>query len=156
MSSQSVQQDLTWTVHPARQSPGAALAAAGVIVALAAAAAALMESIGWGVLSLVLVVLPLHRFFLPNRFVLDEAGATADTLLRRRRIRWGDVRRFDPGTAGVLLSSRVRRSTLDAGSSVILLYRDNATEVVARIESHLREASSHVVATVEVEHAPPV
>ncbi len=156
MSSQAVQQDLTWTVHPARQSPGAALAAGGAIVALAASAGALMESIWWGLLSLVLLALPLHRFFLPNRFGLDETGATATTLLRRRRIRWGDVRRFDPGTAGVLLSSRFRPSAFGGGSSVILLFRDNAAEVVARIRSHLLEASDNVVATAEVNDATPV
>jgi hypothetical protein len=156
MTSQSLEPDLAWTVHPARQSPAAALLSAGVILALAAAAGALMGSVQWGVLSLVLLVLPLHRFFLPNRFVLDGAGATAGTLLRRRHIRWGDVRRFDLGTAGALLSSRFRPSTLSARSSVIILFRDNAAEVVARIESHLRKASSGVVATVEVQHAPPV
>lgn len=156
MASQSAQQEFRWTVHPARQSPGAALAAAGAIVVLAAAAAGLMESVWWGVLSLVLVVLPLHRFFLPNWFVLDEAGATAGTVLRCHRIRWGEVRRFDAGSAGVLLSSRLRPAVITGGSSVILLFRDNAAEVVARIESHLREASSDVVATAEVNHAPPV
>lgn len=156
MSSQSVQQDLTWTVHPARQSPGAALAAVGVIAALAAAAGALMESIWWGMLSLALLVLPLHRFFLPNRFVLDETGATAGTVLRGRHIRWRDVRRFDPGTSGVLLSTRFRPSAFGGGSSVILLFRDNTAEVEAWIESHLRAESDDVVEAAEVNHAPPV
>jgi hypothetical protein len=156
MASRSVQFALTWTVHPARQSPGATVLTAGVIVALAVAAGALMESVWWGVLSVVLLLISLHRFFLPNRFVLDECGASAGTVLQRHRIHWSDVRRYDCGRCGVRLSSRLRPAAFAGGSSVTLLLKGNAAEVLTRIESCLRNASSDVVATAEANHAPPV
>lgn len=134
-------QATSWSAHPAKQRPRAALGAAAVIL-LMGAAAWLSFGWAWGIGAVVLLVASLNRFFLRSRFELDERCLVARYPLRTQRIEWCDVRRFVTDEHGGYLSTRSVPSRMDAYRGVHLLFAANREEVAERIRSHTRAAQT--------------
>jgi hypothetical protein len=133
------QPEFAWRAHPAREHVGRAALGSTVIVALAAFTALFMQSLAWGVFAAAILILALNRFFLPSRFAIDAEGITARYPLRRRRLRWSELRRFACDDHGGYLSTRARRSWLDAYRGLHVLFGEHRDAVSARIRAHLRE-----------------
>ncbi|UCD76615.1 MAG: hypothetical protein JSV91_06755 [Phycisphaerales bacterium] len=135
----------TWRAHPARERFGLALLGATLILAVGgviflmvrADGASLTVCSAWATLSVVILALALNRFFLPSRFSIDEQGITAWFPLRRRRFRWADIRRFVHDANGGYLSTRTRRSRLDAYTGLHILFGTRDREVIEQIRNHL-------------------
>jgi hypothetical protein len=123
---------LEWSAHPARQRPLAALTA---LVVCSAFAAIVWVSFGagWSVLSIVVLVLSLHRFFFSSRFVIDAQGVSATYLLRRQRLRWSDVRRFVSDERGGYLSTRSALSRWDAFGGIHIIFNQNRQRVIDEV-----------------------
>jgi hypothetical protein len=134
-------ESFSWQAHPAAERRGAALAAAGLIVALAAAIWLSFGSPGWALFGIVVLVLALNRFFFRSRFRLDDEGITARFPLRTQRLGWANVRRFVVDEHGAYLSTRSVRSRFDAYRGLhVLLGRDRAA-VITHIRTHLGEGA---------------
>jgi hypothetical protein len=134
-------ESVTWSVHPARERPVPAALAGAAILTLALLCARLGEHPLWGLLALICLFVALNRFFLPSRFTIAPAGLTARHPLRRRHLRWQEVRRFVHDRRGGYLSTRAHPSRLDAFTGIHLLFpvRDGVLRrvLVARIRAHV-------------------
>jgi len=129
--------DYSWSAHPARERVGAAAAGVGVIGAFAAMSGVLMQSPWWAVISAVLLVLFLNRFFFPSRFTIDDDGITATYPFGRKRMLWQELRRFGHGVYGGFLSTRARPARMDRGMHV--LFGRDRDPVVERIRDRLSD-----------------
>jgi len=127
---------LTWRAYPARQRPAAAVLA-GLAVAAVALACAATGGLFWGILAIVVLLLSLYRFFFPSRFVIDSEGVTATYLLGTQRFAWSEIRRFCCDRHGLYLSTRSRRSRLDAYRGLYLLFGARREEVLSRVRASL-------------------
>jgi len=131
----------TWRAHPAHSRPASAVAA--LLIILAAAAAVWMSfGIGWAIGSAIILMIALHRFFLPSHFSIDEEGIDASYAFRHQRLRWRDVRRFLHDEHGGYLSTRARRTRMDAFIGLHILFGDQRDEVIRRICQRMSAAAS--------------
>ena len=131
-----VTQEFSWQAHPARERVGGALGGAGVIAAVGGAAY-LSFGAGWSILSVIVLVVALNRFFFPSRFTIDPEGITARYPLRTQRFRWGDLHRWAVDRHGCYLSTRARRSRLDAYRGMHVLFGRHREAVLDGIRDHL-------------------
>ncbi len=125
-----------WRAHPAAERRGAAFAASLLVLAVAAAVG-LGFGPAWATLSVVVLVASLSRFFFPSRFSIDADGITARFPLGTKRLRWDEARRFVVDDRGGFLSTRARRSWLDAYRGVHVLFGRSRGQVVDLIRSRL-------------------
>jgi len=133
---------LAWDVHPARERPAAAAGTACASAAFAVVAG-LAEHWLVGVLVLGVLVLALHRFWFPVRFVVDAAeGMSARALLSTQHLPWSRIRRFVHDERGGHASRRARPSRLDAFTGVHLLWPEDPRrrEAIISAIDHARAA----------------
>ena len=130
-------EEFSWHAHPAGERIGAAVAAAVVVIAVTGAIYLAFQSIAWSCLAVIVLVAALNRFFFPSRFSIDPDGITARYLLRTQRYRWKDLRRFVVDKRGGYLSTRSRRSWLDAYRGLHVLFGEHRTSVIERIRCQL-------------------
>ena len=129
---------LTWTVHPAAESPGRAVLVALILLVAAGLAARQTGSALFGVAGLVFLAVSLRAFFLPRTYALDELGAEErGPLTATRRLAWSAVRRIDTGRFGVHLSPRRTDSRLLPQHGLFLRTHGNRDEVTRFLE-HVR------------------
>jgi hypothetical protein len=129
--------EFSWQAHPAGERLGAAVVGSLIIVAAAAAILISFESYAWSAAAIVVLVVALNRFYFRSRFRIDPEGITARYPLRSRRCRWAEVRRFMVDEHGGYLSTRARRSWLDAYRGLHILFGRQRPEVIERIRAHL-------------------
>ena len=129
---------LSWRVHPASERTGAALLALAAVAALSWLAALTMQSVWWGLLAAVMLLVPLTSFFLPSQYRLDEHGIAVNRCGMVRRIRWKDVRRLLFDSRGAFLSKRSRATALDPYEGMHVLFSGNREQVVACIRDYVR------------------
>lgn len=137
--SQPPSESFSWCAHPAAERRGAALAAAGLTLAMAAAIYLSFGSPAWAVFGLAALVIGLNRFFFRSRFKIDEDGITASYPLRTLRLNWPQVRRFVVDDRGAYLSTRTSRSWLDAYRGLHVLFGRDRSAVIEQIRAHLTE-----------------
>ena len=130
--------ELTWRAHPARERIGAALLTLTAVAALSGLAALMMQSVWWGLLAAVMLLVPLRSFFLPSRYRLDEHGIAVHRCGMVRRFRWKDVRRLLFDSRGAFLSRRSRATALDPYRGMHVLFSGNRQQVVACIRDYVR------------------
>jgi hypothetical protein len=128
-----------WQAHPARERLGRAVVGVAVVILLAGIAGVLMESSGFGILALLILVLALNRFFFPSHFSIDAEGITASYPLRRLRKRWADLRRFVVDANGGYLSARARGSRFDAFGGMHVLFGEQRQTVIEQIRGRLTD-----------------
>lgn len=110
-----------WRAHPACERWSRTALAVLIVLALGAAVALLAGSILAGAASVVLLIFALNRYFLPSEFEITDEGITARYPFRRASQAWCDVRRCISDGRGVFLSTRARRSRLDAYTGMHVL-----------------------------------
>lgn len=134
--------DFSWQAHPAGERAGAAVLGAAIMLAVAGAILVSFRSFAWSGLALVVLLASLNRFYFPSRFRIDRDGIQARYPLRRQQFRWSDVRHFVVDAHGGYLSTRARRSWLDAYRGLHVLFGHERRNVIEHIRAHLpREAA---------------
>ena len=128
-----------WRAFPARSRPQSAIAGAMLIAAICAMIWS-FAGIAWAVGSALLLVLALNRFFFPSRFSIDEEGITATYLMTSQRLAWKNVRRFVHDAHGGYVSTRARRSRLDAYRGMHILFSDDRESIIRRIKDAMASA----------------
>ena len=128
-----------WTAHPMKTRPERLLLGGLLILLLAAMTVLFAGSWWWGLVALVILVLATNRFFFPSTFVIDEEGITAKYPLRTVRYRWRELRRFVHDENGGHLSTRGKRSFIDAYSGIHLLFDAQREEAVAQIRQMMND-----------------
>ena len=133
--------DFTWQAHPARERIGAAVLALSLIGAFAGAVGLSFQSPVWAAVSCLVLLAALSRFFFPSRFVIDADGITARYLLRSQQVRWDDIRRFVQDDRGGYISTRAKRSWLDAYRGMHILFGIHREAVIERIRARLSDGA---------------
>ena len=129
--------EFRWHAHPAAERVAAAVGGSAIVLALSGAAWLAGSSVWWAILTAAVLVGALRRFYLPSEFSIDDEGITARTGITKRRMAWCDVRRFAVDDAGGFLSCRARRSWLDPGRGLHILFGQDRPGVLERIRAHL-------------------
>ena len=143
MSAQNLQPAaaFTWYAHPAGERTGPAVLGLVIVAALAAAVWAMVHSVTGAAVTAIVMVAALNRFYFRSRFEIDSDGITARYPLRTQRLRWSETRRFVVDDHGGYLSSRSKRSRLDAWQGLHILFGRQRTAVIERIQAHLAKGS---------------
>lgn len=134
--------EFAWRAHPARERLGSAIAVSFVILGIILAIYYSFESITWSVISLIVLVLSLNRFFFPSQFKVDNNGITAKYFFSRQRYDWKDIRRYLSDRYGVYLSTRRQSSRFDSFRGMNILFGQNREEVLKQIQAKVRKAGS--------------
>ena len=122
---------------PARERTGPAVLGLMIVAGVTAAVWVASGSLAWPVFSAAVLLAALNRFYLRSRFEIDADGITARFPLRKQRIRWADTRRFVVDDNGGFLSSRLKRSRLDAWQGLHVLFGSHRETVITRIRAHV-------------------
>lgn len=134
--------EFSWQAHPARERIGAAALALGVIGAVAGVVLLSFQSLAWATAACLVLLAALSRFFFPSRFMIDADGITARYLLRTQQIKWRDIRRFVQDDRGGYISTRAKRSWLDAYRGMHILFGTHRETVIKRIRARLADGAA--------------
>jgi len=118
---------LFWRSHPAADNPRKGIFALIVIIATAVAAVFFMESILWGVFSLLFLFFGLLRFFLPTDYAVDHAGIREKFLSQERVASWRQFKRAIVVKNEALLSPYRKRRFMDRFRSWVVRTPDEKT-----------------------------
>jgi hypothetical protein len=123
-----------WTAHPARERPGIAFAAGLVIVAAGAILSGVCGHPAWGVAAAGGLVWSLRAFFLSTRYRLDADGLHVTRLGTDVRLEWEAIRCFAYDDRGAFVSTRARRSWLDAATALHVDFGRESDRIVAHLK----------------------
>jgi len=132
--------EYSWRVYPAKERLGAAIAASVVISTITIVIYFSFHSLFLSILSLIILLCTLNRFYLPSHFVLNQEGITARYPLRQQRYYWTEIRRFISDKHGGYLSTRTQSSRLDAFFGMNILFDNQREAVIERIQKLIRES----------------
>jgi len=104
---------LRWTAHRAIEYPVKSIVVFIVIILFGFFAAIFMNSLLWGIISVLVLFLGLIRYFVPIQYAADGAGIREKFLGSERAASWRIFRRAVVVQNDVLLSPYPRRTFLD-------------------------------------------
>lgn len=133
--------EIRWISHPVRTDHRKTLILALVLLGTAFLLYINTQSLGWALLSVVILMVGVYDFLLPTRYSLDEYGAESRVLFYRRHKSWSALRSFYPDHHGVLLSPFPSRSRLEGFRGMYLRFVDNREEVLRYIGQRLSRSS---------------
>jgi len=115
---------------------------AGLLLTLGLAVLAIAIHMATGRIHLVVLALAamgisLRRFFLPTTYELGGDGIHESRVGHRRRTPWTVIRRYEIGSAGVLLLPYDDRCPVDPLRGLYLPWGDHRDEVLAHLHYHL-------------------
>ena len=106
---------LHWSVRPVTQEPAAKTGALiAAIVLLSIAVGYSFEAIRYALLSLVVLIASMSRYWLATRYEIDAGGVQTECFGRRERRSWREFRRIELRGDGVFLSPFPHPSRLDS------------------------------------------
>ncbi len=132
--------DVVWTAHLARQRPVAAVLGGLAIVGFSIVVELATGERWLAGVSLGVLGVALHRFFLPTRVTLTADSIEVREPLQIRRLRWEEIRRADFGKYGVWLSPLRKSSVRESRRGAHALYDADAKARTAAIRARLPEA----------------
>lgn len=128
---------LSWKIHPAGQNPGKAVLA--IIVILFFLAVVKIVCVEWiyVIISAVVLILSLARFFFPVSFILDNTGIRTSFLGYSRLRQWHEFRRIIEGPKGVHLSPFRKPHILEATRGCYIICPYNKDEVLEYVRTRI-------------------
>lgn len=122
---------LRWSVHPlVQESWGKTGGLMGIVVGVSVGAAVSFSGVAYGLVSFVVLMVSLSRYWLPTRYELDESGVHIGHAGRKRQRSWSEFRRLDVLRDGVFLSPFARASRLDSFRGLFVRCAENRDAVV--------------------------
>lgn len=122
---------LEWVSWPVRDDYPRSLGLCAIEVCTALGIGATTHSVGWGLLSLLVLALATLRYFVRTRVRLDPNGVELRACGRSQRRGWDRVRNVYYHRDGAFLSPFCRPSRLDSFRGIFLRYAGNRAEVEA-------------------------
>ena len=130
-----IESNLKWSVHPLRQNrPFRSLSLISIILVISVIVSNSFGSIGFGFLSLIILVGSMFRYFFPSRYILDEKGVHWVILGYTINRCWSEFKRCEDRKNGVFLSTFVKPHRLDAFQGLFIPYNQNRESVLNIID----------------------
>jgi hypothetical protein len=105
---------------------------------LASAAATVVgESLWWGILGFLLLLVSLWSYFLPCRYVMDDWGVRKRSPFGEEKRSWDQVRSMVPDRNGVLLSPFPKPSRLAKFRGLSVQFSGNRKEVLEFVRNRM-------------------
>jgi len=148
-------EELSWSVHRAKETPGKTVVASAFILAFV--------GFSWwrfgpmlGMLAVVVLFLALNTYFLPITYTLTDRGIEIDKQLFTTRYEWKQFRRWFRTTGGIVISPFSRKNYLDNFRGVhLLLPADERRTPNAERRTTNKVETAAIVAYLEKRFAPP-
>ena len=154
--------ELSWTVHRARETPIRTAVAAVFILAFVAFSWVVFGPL-LGILAVVVLFLALNTYFLPITYTFTEKGIEVDKRFFTARYEWKQFRRWLRTSGGIVISPFSRKNYLDNFRGVHLLLpvgSSRMSNVEVRMTNDGQQTADRVrtediVAYLEKRFAPP-
>jgi len=113
-------EELSWTVHRARETPAKTIIASIFVLAFVAFSWVVFGPM-MGILAVVVLFLALNTYFLPITCTFTDKGIEVDKRLFTARYEWKQFRRWFRTSGGIVISPFSRKNYLDNFRGVHLL-----------------------------------
>ncbi len=110
-----------------------------MVVGLSVAAAAVAGHVNFGILSLLLLLSALWKWFVPSRYEFSSRGIVVQVFAHRREYDWQRFQRFELYPDGCLLSPFSQSHPLDAFRGLSVRFRRNRADVAVLLKRHIGE-----------------
>lgn len=127
----TTEKKMEWTVHHIVEDPHKGIFAVTVILLISLIVHFSFNETYYTVLSLVLLVGSLSKFFFPVTYTFTDTQVRVRGLIFPLERPWSEFRRIDRFRDGVSLSPFVRPSRLDHYRAVFIRFKDNRDDVLA-------------------------
>ncbi len=121
---------LTWTTHPIKKRPLAAVLVSLFILIVPLIVLTITSSKIFGFLSLVVLFASVAKFYFPTYFTLTDSEAVIKSSAQTIRKQWSEFRSYYPDKNGVLLSPFVDKSRLENFRGIFLMFDNNEEDVM--------------------------
>lgn len=137
---EAAEDEVVWSVWPARSRPlAAAVLLAGAVVLGVLIARGTGDRL-LGTAAPLFVLLSVSSFLLPTRYRLTRDAVEVRSLGVVRSRPWSEMKRFEEDEAGLFLSPFEKRSWLDAYRGVRLALGGNRDQVVGFVQARVARA----------------
>lgn len=130
---------MNWKVHPLVDQGAKAVLLVLIVVAVLVLVRMTEPELMWTVLSGVVLIVSLARYFFPTTYILDERGITIRFLGIEQHRPWTQFRSHYVGRTGVLLSPFGKPHRLESFRGHYMLFGDNREEVVEFVRTHIKQ-----------------
>ena len=123
------EESLSWTVHPASESP---VRSGLTVMLIAMVAGALYQATGtllYSAITAIALPITLAPFFMPATYTLDKSGVAVRRMGRTRTLKWNQVRTVTYSKANVYVSPHPVKSIRDHRGILILCPNNRAAVV---------------------------
>ncbi|MBI5266563.1 MAG: hypothetical protein HY851_04940 [candidate division Zixibacteria bacterium] len=141
---------LEWVVHPVRRRPWVSVAVSLFVVCVIGLVRFSTDSQAFAVLTAIIMVASLAKFYFPTRYRIDDAGVTVKTTTQTLKKEWSLYRSCYPDKNGILLSPFAEPSRLENFRGLYLMYDKNAEAVAAFCRSHIGIPSPSVTKSADI------
>ena len=131
------EREIRWTSHPLRNHHRKAVILAVVVIGTALLLYLNTSSVGWALVSVLILALGVHDFLLPTEYRLTDEGVESRLLFYRRRKKWSVLRSYHLDRNGVLLSPFPGRSRLEGFRGIYVRFAGNRESVLDYIKQQL-------------------
>lgn len=128
---------LTWTTHPIKKRPLAAVLVSLFILIVPFIVLSITSSKIFGFLSLVVLFASVAKFYFPTYFTLTNSEAVIKSSTQTIRKQWSEFRSYYPDKNGVLLSPFVEKSRLENFRGIYLIFDNNTDDVMKIVKQKI-------------------
>ena len=138
---------LTWTTHPIKKRPLAAVLVSLFILIVPLVVLSITSSKIFGFLSLVVLFASVAKFYFPTYFTLTESEVVIKSSTQTIKRKWSEFRSYYPDKNGVQLSPFVDKSRLENFRGIYLIFDNNADDVMKIIKQKISTETDKEVTT---------
>ena len=129
---------ISWIVHPLMTEPTLkSVFLVVIIVFVSGAIVVSFEGIGYGLISVALLLIALSKYLFPTKYILDSRGINSSHIFFTNQYTWDQFQRVDVHSDGVFLSPFGKPHRLDSFRGQFLRFSCNREEVMNAVRSFL-------------------
>lgn len=136
---------IEWVVHPVRRRPWVSVAVSLFVVCVIGIVRFATDSQAFAVLTAIIMVASLAKFYFPTRYRIDDGCVTVKTTTQTLKKEWSLYRSCYPDKNGILLSPFAEPSRLENFRGLYLMFDKNGEAIAAFCRSHIGKPSPSAV-----------
>lgn len=130
--------ELTWDIDPFKENKTRLGIISAIILTFLFAVYIGTGEIVWVIISLLLFIISLHKYFFKTQYSLTEDALIIDHLGMHTERNWSEFKRIEFHNTGVFLSPFKKNSRLDSFRGLYILFgKKEKVKIIKAIEEHL-------------------